>query len=171
MKKTWMLTARVAAIVALVAAAAGGADADGRQKDRLAPLVGAWNLTVLNPFSPEPEPLFPAVWVFHAGGTITERTANGIPTGPPGTGITSGNGVWKRIGPRRYAGMIEGFIDSEVDGTFDLKYRVRVTVEVRGHELEGTASLDFFTLSDGEPQPGPPVPFPVQATRMWLIRE
>ena len=78
-------------------------------------VVGAWRLVV------QPD-LFDAIWVFHEGGTITERTANGPSAGGP-PGITAGSGVWKRIRGRRVAGMIEGFIDHDQDGSMELKKR------------------------------------------------
>jgi hypothetical protein len=123
-------------------------------------LVGTWRVTIL------PTQLF-SLMVFDRGGTMTERVANGPST------VSVSSGVWKPLpGRGRFAAMFELFIDSDSDGFFDQRSRVRLTIQLLDDDrLTATATADFLTL-DGTGQLAGPFPgIGLEGTRMRVIRE
>lgn len=149
-------------IVLLCSALPGAALAADDQDD--VSLVGAWRTSVVFPGTTFE---FFSYSVFNEEGTMTDRVS------ALGPGTSVGSGVWKKIrGRGNFAATLEGFDDSDSDGVFDHRFRVRLTYQLLDRErFTATATLDNLTL-DGTTLLGPPLPgFTVQGTRMHVIRE
>jgi hypothetical protein len=154
---------RAACSIALVVTGLSGAalaadDRDGGD----ATLVGTWREIVVFPGVPFE---FPDLIAFHADGTVTERFGSG-------PGLSAGLGVWKQIGRGTFAVTFENFEDTNHDGTFDVRYRIRLTYHVIDRNtLTATATNDFYSV-DGTTQIAASFPgTTVQATRMRVLRE
>jgi hypothetical protein len=108
---------------------------------------------------------FSNLTAFHEDGTVTER----LGTGPA---LSTGIGVWKRVGRGVYAVTFENFEDRDHDGTFDVRYRIRVTYHVVDRNtLTATGTSDTFSV-DGTTELAPPFPgATIRATRMFVVRE
>ena len=84
-----------------------------------------------------------------------------------------GGGVWERIDGNEdanFAVTLETFSDDDLNGTFDTRALIRLTLQVDDDTMTGTATVDVFTL-DGKT---PLVSFPgltLEGTRMTVIRE
>ena len=126
-------------------------------------VVGTWRVRILFPGFPTE---FFTLETFNEGGTMTEVFVDG-----PRTSVS--NGVWKKIhGPGNYAGTIEGFIDTDADGFYDRRFRVRLTIHLLDDDtLTATATSDNLTL-DGAVVTTPSLPgITIRATRMRVLRE
>jgi hypothetical protein len=127
-----------------------------------ATLVGTWrNRIVFTGFGE-----FFSISVYNKGGTMTDRFSSG-------PGLSVGSGVWKKIpGRGNFAATLEAFTDSNSDGFFDRRVRIRLTIHLLDHEsFTATATTQALTL-DGSTPLFPPVPgVTVQGTRMHVIPE
>lgn len=124
-------------------------------------LVGTWRNRV---HSANGYTLF-GITAFNQGGTLTDRFS----LGPM---VSVGNGVWTKIpGAGNFAAMFEVFQDTNSDGFFDTRFRIRMTIRLLDHDsytatFKGDAvSLDGTTLLG--PQPGGTI----EGTRMQVIPE
>ena len=153
-------------LIALLCGALPGTVLAGDDQDHDdAALVGTWRNRIVVPGVPNE---FFSLSVFNAGGTMTDRFGGGL-----WTGNSVGSGVWKRIpGRGNFAATFEGFDDTDSDGFFDRRFRIRVTIHLLDRErFTATATIENLTL-DGTTLLGPPVPgVTVQGTRMRVIRE
>ena len=99
-------------------------------------IVGTWRIAV-NP--PEGEDFF-SLMVFDKGNTMTERVSLS-------RGLSMGSGLWERIaGHNQFAATFEAFSDDDLDGVFDTRERLRLTIQIDDDTLSGTATLDIFSL-------------------------
>ena len=163
-RSRFMSVAGVFSIVALLcgglprAALAGGVNDDDDSR-----LVGTWRTTVLFPGVPNE---FSTLMVVNPGGTMTDRIAD-----TPRTSIASG--VWKRLrGHSRFAATFEVFEDTDSDGFFDRRLRVRSTIQlVDDDTFTATNTLDVLTLDGATLTAGPFSGIVQEATRMRVIRE
>jgi hypothetical protein len=129
-------------------------------------LVGTWRTSIVIPGAPFE---FFSFDVFNEGGTMTDRFGGG----PSGPGTSVGSGVWKKIpGRGNFVATFEGFDDSDSDGVFDRRFRVRWTIHVLDRDrFTATNTIDNLTL-DGTAFLAPPLSgIAVQGTRMRIIRE
>ncbi len=157
-KKRLSLFAVVGSVVAIAAFASSSPSATAIPAG--ANIVGTWRF-VVSP--PQGEDFF-TVTVFDKRNTMTDNASlHG--------GTSLGSGVWERIaGHDTYAGMFEAWNDDDLDGTYDTRAQIRLTLQVDDDTLTGTATVDIFTL-DGTflivSIPG----FIVEGTRMTVIPE
>ncbi len=134
--------------------------ADDRDRDE-AVLVGTWRESII--FPGVPIEFFELV-AFHEDGTLTERFGSG-------PALSAGIGVWKKVGRGTFAVTLENLEDTNHDGTFDVRYRIRATYHVERDTVTGTATSDTLSL-DGMTQLGPSFPgITVRGTRMRVTRE
>ena len=153
MKARWILPICVA-LAALVTVAASRPPLSAGAK-----IVGTWRLAV----SHEAGDFF-SLTEFDKRGTMTDNASLHA-------GTSLGSGVWEKIdGDDTYAGMFEAWNDPDLDGTYDTRAQIRLTIQVDDDTLTGTATVDIFTL-DGTflivSIPG----FIVEGTRMTVIPE
>lgn len=155
MKARWILPVCVAlaALVAVAAAPPSPLLSAGPK------IVGTWRLAV----SHEAGDFF-SLTEFDKRGTMTDNASLHA-------GTSLGSGVWEKIDEDdTYAGMFEAWNDDDFDGTYDTRAQIRLTLQVDGDTLTGTATVDIFTL-DGTflivSIPG----FIVEGTRMTVIPE
>lgn len=144
---------------ALTGAGAVFADADDERETPN--LQGTWRVTVL-PGTPNQ---FFSLMEFNKGGTMTEAAST--------PRHTTSIGVWKKIrGQGNFAATFELFEDSNSDGSFDSRLRVRLTIHLSDDDtITGTSTIDVLTL-DGTTQVAGPFPgFPLEGTRMRVMRE
>jgi hypothetical protein len=146
---------------ALPDAALAGDQVDQRNR-KDGGLVGAWRITV---FPGTPSEHF-SVMTVNRGGTMTDRFASG-----PGMSVASG--VWTRIaGPGNFATTFEGFMDTDSDGFFDQRFRVRLTIQLLdGDMLTFTGTTESLTLDGTTVLAGPFPGILGQGTRMHVIPE
>lgn len=81
--------------------------------------------------------------------------------------------MWKKIrGHGNFAATFELFFDSDSNGLFDSRYRVRQTIHLSDDDtFTGTLTIDVLTL-DGTTQVAGPFPgIPLEGTRMRVMRE
>lgn len=155
----WMIVLLLSALPGAVLAA------DDQDRDG-ATLVGAWRTSIVFPGVPFE---FFSLEIFNEGGTMTDRFGGG----PSGPGTSVGSGVWKKIrGRGNFAATLEGFNDTDGDGVFDQRFRIRLTIQLLDREtFTATGTSDNLTL-DGTTPLGPPFSgITVQATRMHVIPE
>lgn len=97
---------------------------------------------------------------------MTDRFASG-----PGSSVASG--VWKKIpGLGNFATTFEGFEDTDSDGFFDQRFRVRLTIQLLdGDMLTFTGTAESLTLDGTTVLAGPFPGLHGQATRMYVIPE
>ena len=155
-------------LVALLCAALPGTllAGGGQDRDDDAILVGTWRTSIIFPGVPFE---FFSFQVFNEGGTMTDRFGGG----PSGPGASVGSGVWRKIpGRGNFAATFEGFDDTDRDGAFDRRFRIRATIHLLDRErFTATNTIENLTL-DGTTLLGPPFPgITVQGTRMHVIRE
>jgi hypothetical protein len=83
------------------------------------------------------------------------------------------SGVWDKIpGRGNFAATFEGFLDSDSDGSFDLRTRVRLTIQLLDDDtLTMTGTAEFLSLDGTTLLLGPFSGIPVEGTRMRVIRE
>jgi hypothetical protein len=124
-------------------------------------LAGTWRNRIVNEFGHE----FFSISVFNEEGTMTDSFS----LGPM---VSGGSGVWRKIpGRGNFAATFEVFQDTNSDGFFDTRFRIRFTIHLLDREsftatFKGDAvSLDGTTLLGA--QPGGTI----QGTRMHVIPE
>jgi hypothetical protein len=125
-----------------------------------ASLQGTWRVTVL---AGTPGQFF-SLMQFNKGGTVTEVAST--------PGHTSSIGVWERIQGHDFAATFELFQDTNSDGLYDKRLRVRLTLHLIDNEtLTGSSTVDVLTL-DGETQvAGPFSGLSIDGKRMKVIPE
>jgi hypothetical protein len=124
-------------------------------------LQGTWRVTV----SPGTPQQFFSLVEFNKGGTMTEVAST--------PRHTTSIGVWKKIrGEGNFAATFELFLDSNSDGSFDSRIRVRQTIHLLDDDtITGTSTVDVLTL-DGTTQVAGPFPgIPFEGKRMRVMRE
>ena len=146
------------AVLLAVPAVWSGSD-DDSDDSRRDDLVGTWRIDVNAPILPP----FSGLWIFHGNRTMTDQVSF------PGNSV--GQGVWKKIGRHRYANTFEGFYDEDLDGVYDLRFRVRVTIKIDGDRMRATGTLEYLTIDGTAHVAGPFSDIPIQGTRMKVIRE
>jgi hypothetical protein len=157
-----MSVMRIGCAIAVLASLLPGSAlaADDRDRDETT-LVGTWRETVIFPGVPIE---FSDLIAFHEDGTVTERFGSGPP-------LSTGIGVWKRIGRGAFAVTFENFEDTDHDGTFDVRYRIRATYRVVDRNtLTATATSDTLSV-DGTIALASFPGATVRATRMPVVRE
>ncbi len=155
MKARWILPVCVALAALVAVAAASPPSATSRST-----IVGTWRLAVSSPVAGD----FFSLTVFDKRNTMTDNASLDA-------GTSLGSGVWEKIGGHdTYAGMFEAWNDPDLDGTYDTRAQIRLTLQVDDDTLTGTATVDILTL-DGTflivSIPG----FIVEGTRMTVIPE
>jgi hypothetical protein len=148
--------------IGLLCAALSGATLSADDRDHDATLVGTWRESIV--FPGVPIEFFDLI-AFHEDGTVTERFGSG-------PAVSASLGVWKRVGPGTFAVTIENFEDIDRDGTFDVKYRIRLTYQVVDRNtLVATGTSDTFSV-DGTTLLAPSFPgATIRARRMRVIPE
>jgi hypothetical protein len=124
-------------------------------------LHGTWRVTVL-PGSPNQ---FFSLMEFNEGGTMTEEAST--------PKHTTSIGVWKKIrGQEDFAATFEAFLDSNSDGLFDSRIRVRLTIQLLDEDtFTATSTVDVLTL-DGTTQVAGPFPgIPLEGKKMRVMHE
>jgi len=161
-RKLWVIAGVLSMLLCLpISSVAQNGKHSDKDDDSDNKLVGTWSGTIGTPPNS-----FSDLMVFNQGGTMTERIANLPKT------VSVSSGVWERSGQRNFRAMFEGFIDTDSDGTYDQRFRVRVTIQlVDSNHLTASETVDFLTV-DGETHLAGPFPgTPVEATRMIVISE
>lgn len=130
------------------------------QDEGMASLEGTWRVTVL-PGTPSQ---FFSLMQFNKSGAMTEEASS--------PGHTTSIGTWKRIQGHDFGATFELFHDSDSDGLFDKRLRVRITIQmVDADTITGTSTVDVLTL-DGTSQVAGPFPgLPLSGKRMSVIPE
>jgi hypothetical protein len=151
----WMIVLVCGALPGTVLAA------DDQDRDD-ATLIGAWRQSIIFPGVPVE---FFDVIAFHEDGTVTEQFGNR-------SDGSAGIGVWKKVGRGTFAVTFENFGDRNHDGTFDVRFRIRLTYHVIDRNtLTATGTSDTFSV-DGTTEIAPSFPgVTIQATRMHVVRE
>lgn len=147
--------------IVLCCALTGAVFADDDDERVTPSLQGTWRVTVL----PRTPNQFFSLMEFNKGGTMTEEAST--------PRHTTSIGVWKKIRDQgRFAGTFELFEDSDSDGSFDVRLRVRLTIHLLDDDtITGTSTIDVLTL-DGTTQLAGPFPgIPLEGTRMGVMRE
>jgi hypothetical protein len=140
-----------------VTGAVFAADDDERMNPSL---QGTWRVTV-NPGTPNQ---FFSLMTFNKGGTMTEEAST--------PRHTTSIGVWERIPGENFAATFELFQDSDSDGSFDKRIRVRLTIHVWDSDtLTGTSTVDVLTLDGTTQLAGPFSGFPLEGKRMKVLPE
>ena len=151
-------------VVMICGALAPAVHAADDQDRNDATLVGAWRASIIFPGVPIE---FFALFAFNEGGTVTERFGSAV----AGPALTGSIGVWKKVGRNTFAATMENFEDTDGDGLFDLRHRVRLTWHLVDRDnLMGTSTVDLLSI-DGTPL-GPSFPgATIQAARMRVMPE
>jgi hypothetical protein len=154
----------VVGMIVLLCGALPGATLKGDAKDHnYASLVGTWRARTCFPgFGCD----FFSLKTYSADGIMTEQFVDG-------PRVSLAIGVWKRIGGRsNFAATNEGLFDTDSDGVFDTRFRVRETIHLLDDDtFTITATSDSLTL-DGATVTAPPFPgITIQGTRMKVMRE
>jgi hypothetical protein len=149
MKKI-IAAAAIAALTVAIQADVSAQDqvqAFGHDDHRRPNIEGVWSKVVTlrncvtGEVAPVPNPIFPAINTFHAGGTMSEHGARFSPATR-----NSGQGIWKRIGRRSFATrtLWQNFdANGFFSGTFDV--RTTQVLSPDGNSSDTTAS---FTITD-----------------------
>ena len=145
-------------VLCCVLSSAGFAD---DQDDRaVSNLEGTWRVTVL-PGTPSQ---FFSLMEFNKGGTMTEEASS--------PGHTTSIGAWKRTDGHDFAAMFELFQDSDGDGLFDKRLRVRLTIHlIDADTISGSSTVDILTLDGTTPVAGPFPGLPIEGKRLKVIPE
>lgn len=127
----------------------------GRDNHKGAALVGTWRVTV-NPDTPAE--VF-VLLVFHADRTMTATTST--------IRQSIGSGVWKKTHRNDvFTAEFEFFVDSDWDGEFDVRARIRPTIELLDRDTySATNTFELFTL-DGNTMIAGPFTTISEGTRM-----
>jgi hypothetical protein len=148
-------------IALLCCALPGAAFTDDNDEGVKPSLQGTWRVTV-NSGSPQQ---FFSLMEFNKGGTMTEEAST--------PRHTTSIGVWKKIsGHENFVATFELFQDSNSDGSFDLRIRVRLSIQLLDDDtFTGTSTVDVLTL-DGTVQVAGPFPgIPLEGNRMRVRQE
>jgi hypothetical protein len=134
--------------------------------------VGTWRASITFPGAPIE---FFDLIAFNEGGTVTDRFGSVF----DGPALSVSIGVWKKVGNKTFAATdntfaatMENFHDTDGDGRFDVRHRVRLTLHlVDRNNFMGTSTVDTLSV-DGTTQLGPSSPsVPIHGTRMRVIPE
>lgn len=139
------------------------ADDDDDGDGHGAGLVGTWRLTVTGPGGGE----FFFFMVFHRENTLTGRGS-----ASPAASMTSG--VWKKMpGHGNFVATMEQFSESGMpDGSFDIRFRVFLTIQLLdNHTMIGTSSFEVLSLDGTTVLAGPIGGFTHEGTRMTVLPE
>lgn len=123
-------------------------------------LQGTWRVTVLpgTPFQ------FFSLMTFNKGGTMVEEAST--------PRHTTSIGAWKKIQSGDFAATFELFEDSNSDGAFDTRLRVRLTIHLQDVEtFTGTSTIDVLTLDGNTQVAGPFSGLPLEGKRMKVLPE
>jgi hypothetical protein len=139
-----------------------GAVVAANDDDRMNPVLqGTWRITV-NPGTPNQ---FFSLMTFNQGGTVTEEAST--------SRHTTSIGVWEKIhGHEDFAATFELFLDSDSDGSFDRRIRVRQTIHLLDDDtLTGTSTIDVLTLDGTTQLAGPFSGIALEGKRMKVLPE
>ena len=152
---------RVFWIMLLCCALTGAVFADDDDESETPNLQGTWRVTLL-PGAPNQ---FFSLMEFNKGGTMTEEASS--------PRHTTSIGVWKKIrGHGNFAATFELFFDSDSNGLFDSRYRVRQTIHLSDDDtFTGTLTIDVLTLDGTTHLAGPFAGIPLEGKRMRVKRE
>ncbi len=105
---------------------------------------------------------------FNEDGTLTDRFGSRV----AGPGLTVSIGVWEKVGRDTFAATLENFEDTDGNGRFDVRHRVRQTIYLVDRDTyAATATVDTLSV-DGTTQLRPSSPGTmIQGTRMRVIPE
>ena len=123
-------------------------------------IVGTWRLIVSGPF-----PDFFGLFVFHH-----DKTMTGVNDNPA---ESAGMGVWERIrgdGPANFAVTFEDFVDEDLNGIADIRFQVRLTIQVVHDTMTATGAIDIYNVAGTQLLMSLP-PFTLEGTRMTVIPE
>ena len=145
MNKKLILTT-LGAVICLSQGALAGNDGHGRRN-----IEGPWKVEVTlrncatGEVAPVPNPIFPTLNTFHAGGTLSEHGSRFSPAtrGP-------GHGVWKRVGARTFE-MRFVFQMFDSNGLLTGDQDVLTTVELSADGSSSTGSAKFTVNRIGLP--------------------
>lgn len=153
----------VCSIALFVAGLAGVAFAADDRDD--ATLVGTWRESII--FAGVPLEFFDLI-AFNQDGTLTSRFGSLV----DGPGLSEAIGVWKKVGRGTFAATLENFADTNGDGRFEVRFRIRLTYHVVDRDtVTATGASDPLTI-DGTTQLGPSFPgITIQGTRMRVMPE
>ena len=159
MKARRIISAVGVALAALLVAGPAVADqsdhGDDRHRDRDR-CAGTWSVGI-SPLGTY------GIFVFNEDHTMTSTTSNF-------SGLTSGSGVWEETRDGRCAAMFEGFTDNDLDGAFDARFNLRLTLRVHRNRIKGTGTFDILDL-DGTFAFNALTGLVLEGQRMKLIRE
>lgn len=157
-KKSLSLFAVVGGVVAIVAVAA--APPPAQIVSTGTNIVGTWRLIVSGEF-----PDFFGLTVFHHDKTM--MTVDDNPA------ESAGIGVWERIrgdDPANFAVTFESWVDEDLNGIADIRFQVRLTIQVDHDTLTATGAIDIYNVAGTELLMSLP-PFTLEGTRMTVIPE
>jgi hypothetical protein len=152
--------------ISLLGAALPGTAAVADDPDRsVMSLVGTWRESIM--FPGVPIEFFDLI-AFNADGTLTERFGSRV----DGPGLSEGIGVWTKVGADTFAATFENFADTDGDGLFDVRFRIRLTVHVVDRDvLSATGTSDTLSV-DGNTELGSPSSgITIRGTRMRVMPE
>ena len=152
---------RVLWSIVLCFALTGAVFADDDDERESASLQGTWRVTV-NPGTPLQ---FFSLVAFNKGGTMTEVAST--------PRHTTSIGVWKKIhGDGDFAATFELFLDSNSDGFFESRIRVRQTIHLLDDDtFTGTSTVDVLTLDGTTLVAGPFPGIALEGKRMRVMPE
>jgi hypothetical protein len=158
---TLYLMTRVFCSIVLCCALTGPAFAADEDEKAPPSLQGTWRV-IVNPGGPNQ---FFSLVAFNKGGTMTEEASS--------PKHTTSIGAWKKIsGDGNYAAIFEVFLDSNSDGLFDARIRVRQTIHVSEDDtLTGTSTVDVLTLDGTTQLAGPFSGIVFEGKRMNVLPE
>lgn len=156
-----LVMGRVFWSIVLCCALTGAVFADEGDERETPNLQGTWRVTLL---AGAPNQFF-SLMEFNKGGTMTEEASS--------PSHTTSIGVWKKIrGQGNFAATFELFQDSDSDGSYDGRFRVRLTIHLSDDDtITGTFTVDVLTLDGTTQVAGPFSGLPLEGTRMRVIRE
>ena len=134
----------------------------GNDDDDTSPatLQGTWRVTVL---AGTPGQFF-SLMQFNKGGTVTEVAST--------PRHTTSIGVWKKVQDHDFAATFEVFQDTNSDGLFDKRVRVRLTIHLIDDEtFTGSSTVDILTLDGDTKVAGPFSGLSIDGKRMTVIPE
>ena len=90
---------------------------------------------------------------FHADGTVRTSVATEVSLDPNLLTLTSGHGVWKKVGPRRYEATVVGLlydVPPEGAGAYRGYLRARLTLRLPRHDEDHLVGRDRVEIFDAE---------------------
>jgi hypothetical protein len=160
-KRILFVMCRVFWSIVLCCALTGAVFAHDDDESGTPSLQGTWRVTV----SPGTPNQFFSLMEFNKAGTMTEEAST--------PSHTTSIGVWEKIrGNEDFAATFELFQDSNSDGSFDLRLRVRLTIHLLDNDtITGTSTIDVLTLDGTTVLAGPFSGIPLEGTRRKVLRE